>query len=357
MKVVTVLGARPQFVKAGTVSREIKRRKQSGEEITEVIVHTGQHYDSNMSDVFFTEMQIPKPDYNLGVGGKSHAAMTGQMMEKIESILMEEKPDWLMVYGDTNSTIAGALVAAKINIRIAHIEAGLRSFNMKMPEEINRILTDRISSLLFCPTQTAIDNLNNEGIGYWGSESILSGDVMMDGALFYKNYMVKPAVELDNDFILCTIHRPENTDDIERLTLIVEALNTLSNEIQICIPLHPRTKKKLQDLNVQLSDKVVIINPVGYLNMVWLINHCKAVFTDSGGLQKESFFFAKPCVVLRDQTEWIELVENGFNQLVGADKEAILSAYSSINYSADYELKLYGEGDASKLIIDALLVK
>ena len=242
MKIVTVLGARPQFIKAGSVSREIAKH----ESIQEVIIHTGQHYDANMSDVFFEEMQIPKPDYFLGVGGKSHGAMTGQMIEKIEEILLVEKPDWLLVYGDTNSTLAGAIAAAKLHIKIAHIEAGLRSFNMKMPEEVNRILTDKVSSILFCPTQAAINNLNNEGAPSTGTEVCLSGDVMQDGALFYKGLAEKPSELLIDDYVLCTIHRAENTDDEERLTSIVKALNEVACNQTIVLPLHPRTKSKLE---------------------------------------------------------------------------------------------------------------
>lgn len=320
MKIVTILGARPQFIKAGSVSREIVKQASSGVDIQEVIVHTGQHYDTNMSDIFFEEMQIPKPDYFLGIGGKTHGAMTGQMIEKIEEILVQEKPDWVMVYGDTNSTLAGALAASKLHIKIAHIEAGLRSFNMRMPEEVNRILTDRVSRILFCPTQAAMDNLQAEAIDQWntGAQAVLAGDVMLDGAIFYKDLAQKPSdLDINADFILCTIHRAENTDDTQRLGNIIDALNEVAKEKQVILPLHPRTKKILEQSRLDTSN-LTIIDPVGYLNMVWLISNCSLVMTDSGGLQKEAYFFKKPCVTLRDETEWIELVQASANVLVGA---------------------------------------
>ena len=350
MKILTILGARPQFIKAGSVSREIKNYP----EIQEVIVHTGQHYDANMSDIFFDEMKIPKPDYFLGIGGKSHGAMTGQMIEKIEEVVLKEKPDWVMVYGDTNSTLAGAIVASKLHIKLAHVEAGLRSFNMKMPEEVNRILTDRVSNILFCPTDTAIENLQNEGYDNLDCKIIKSGDVMQDGAMFYKSLATKPSCEIKDDFILCTIHRAENTDDPLRLKSIFDALNTIAKEKQIILPLHPRTKKILNELDIDTS-KLTIIDPVGYLEMIWLIDNCSLIMTDSGGLQKEAFFFEKPCITLRDETEWVELVENGFNTLVGADKEKILNAYHVQNFSLDFNIDLYGGGQASKNIIENLL--
>uniref|UniRef100_A6VTI8 UDP-N-acetylglucosamine 2-epimerase n=1 Tax=Marinomonas sp. (strain MWYL1) TaxID=400668 RepID=A6VTI8_MARMS len=359
MKVVTILGARPQFIKAGSVSREISNQVANGVNIEEVIVHTGQHYDANMSDVFFEEMKIPKPNYFLGVGGKSHGAMTGQMIEKIEEVLIKEKPDWVMVYGDTNSTLAGALAASKLHIKIAHIEAGLRSFNMRMPEEVNRILTDRVSGLLFCPTQAAMNNLHTESIDQWntGAQAMLVGDVMQDGAIFYKDLALKPThVHIDSGFVLCTIHRAENTDDTQRLANIVNALNEIAKEKQVILPLHPRTKKILEQSSLDTSN-LTIIDPVGYLNMVWLINNCYLVMTDSGGLQKEAYFFSKPCITLRDETEWVELVACGINQLVGASYDLILSAYKSSKMGevADFTGNIYGEGNSSELIINHMI--
>jgi len=359
MKIVTILGARPQFIKAGSVSRSILCRKQDGADIEEVIVHTGQHYDANMSDVFFEEMQIPKPDYFLGIGGRTHGAMTGQMIEKIEEILVKEKPDWVMVYGDTNSTLAGAVAASKLHIKIAHVEAGLRSFNMRMPEEVNRILTDRISSVLFCPTQAAVNNLKNEGIKKWqtGAKVMLSGDVMQDGAIFYRNLAQQPpGLAVKGNFVLCTIHRAENTDDPQRLANIVMALNEIAQSRQVVLPLHPRTKKILQTGDYDTSN-LTMIDPVGYLNMVWLIDHCSMVMTDSGGLQKEAYFFGKPCITMRDETEWVELVQVGANVLTGADKAKIVAACQAqkVFDSQKLDETLYGGGRASERIVSELL--
>ena len=352
MKLVTILGARPQFVKAGTVSRAILN---SGTKIEEVIVHTGQHYDSNMSDVFFEEMKIPKPNHFLTVSGGSHGSMTGQMLEKIEGVLLAEAPDMVMVYGDTNSTLAGALAASKLHIPIAHVEAGLRSFNNKMPEEINRILTDRVSSLLFCPTQNAVDNLADEGVENWGGEVILSGDVMQDGANYYREFSTAPqGLKCAADFILCTMHRAENTDSLERLSGIVESLKVLAKSKQVVMPLHPRTKKALSEHNLELTG-VTLIEPVGYLNMIWLIENCSKVLTDSGGLQKEAFFFGKPCVTMRNETEWVELVDNKFNVLSGASAESIITQVNTANFSSDFTMDLYGQGNASLHILQRLL--
>ena len=357
MKILTILGARPQFIKAGSVSREIAKHKN----IEEIIVHTGQHYDENMSDIFFDEMQIATPDYFLGIGGKSHGAMTGQMIEKIEEVCLKENPDWVMVYGDTNSTLAGSIVASKLHIKLAHIEAGLRSFNMKMPEEVNRILTDRISNILFCPTDTAIQNLQNEGYDKLACRIVKSGDVMQDGAIFYKNLAVQPKIIQNSklnihNYILCTIHRAENTDDKTRLKDIFESLNEIAKEKQVILPLHPRTKKLLENLELDIKN-LTLIEPVGYLEMVWLIENCNLVMTDSGGLQKEAYFFEKQCITLRDETEWVELVKCGANILVGADKNKILESYtndSKFNIE-NSKLDLYGGGKASAKIIKELL--
>jgi UDP-GlcNAc3NAcA epimerase len=351
MKILTILGARPQFIKAGSVSREIKKYKN----IEEVILHTGQHYDTNMSDIFFEEMQIPKPNYFLGIGGRAHGAMTGQMIEKIEELALKEKPDWIMVYGDTNSTLAGSIVASKLHIKLAHIEAGLRSFNMKMPEEVNRILTDRVSDILFCPTDTAIDNLANEGYDNFNTNIVNCGDVMLDGAVFYKDLAVKPSnVNISNNYILCTIHRAENTDDENRLKNIFEALEEIVNDKQIILPLHPRTKKLIEHYSLN-TKHLTLIDPVGYLEMVWLIDNCSLVMTDSGGLQKEAYFFKKQCITLRDETEWVELVENGFNILAGANKDKIIESYQTSSNFIDIDISLYGNGDASNKIIEELI--
>ena len=358
MKILTILGARPQFIKAGSVSREISKHS----EIEEIIVHTGQHYDANMSDIFFKEMKIPKPNYFLGIGGKSHGAMTGQMIEKIEKVCLQEKPDWVMVYGDTNSTLAGSIVASKMHIKLAHIEAGLRSFNMKMPEEVNRVLTDRISDILFCPTDTAVKNLKKEGFPFNtanGKQQIVNvGDVMQDGAIFYKQFAKIPSISQYEpyNFILCTIHRAENTDNLKRLKAIFEALNEIAKDKKIVLPLHPRTKKIIENLKIN-TENLTLIDPVGYLEMVWLIDNCSLVMTDSGGLQKEAYFFKKKCITLRDETEWVELIDCGVNVLVGADKEKILEAYrdtSSFKLPTS-DLELYGGGRASENIVKALI--
>ena len=354
MKILTVIGARPQFIKAAALSREIAKH----DDVEEIIVHTGQHFDANMSEIFFSEMEIPKPHYNLQINSLGHGAMTGRMLEGIEDILLKEKPDVLLVYGDTNSTIAGALAAKKIHIKVAHVEAGLRSFNMAMPEEVNRILTDRISDFLFCPTQTAVDNLEKEGYDHIDCHIIKSGDVMQDAATFYASKSAdKSSVIQDNDlnkFILVTLHRAENTDDPNRLTNIVKALNEIHTNIcPIVLPLHPRTKAKLDHIDEVLD--VNIIDPVGYFDMIELIKQSEIVMTDSGGLQKEAFFFAKHCVTMRDQTEWVELVEADVNVIVGADKDKIVnSAQEMILRSSDFSEDLYGNGKASANIIAAL---
>jgi len=361
MKVITVVGARPQFIKAATVSRAIKLHNEDNPDniIEEIIVHTGQHYDPNMSDVFFDEMNIPKPSYTLGVGGGSHGVMTGRQLEKIEEVLLTEKPDYVLVYGDTNSTIAGALAAAKLHIPVAHVEAGLRSFNMRMPEEINRILTDQISSVLFCPTETSMVNLDSEGFSKRSCSVHNVGDVMYDAAMFYAPKSIKPSQlkELTEPFALVTIHRAENTDDLSRLSEIVEALNELSNDMLVICPLHPRTKKEINDANLTLNAN--IIEPVGYFEMIWLLQNCNIVLTDSGGLQKEAYFFQKPCLTLRDQTEWVELIKAGVNSLVKINKTEILDKTRealAMDKSIFSESSLFGNGDAAEKIVKELLV-
>ncbi|MCF8475385.1 MAG: UDP-N-acetylglucosamine 2-epimerase (non-hydrolyzing) [Emcibacter sp.] len=354
MKILTVIGARPQFIKAATVSREIAKHN----ELQEIIVHTGQHYDANMSDIFFQQMQIPTPNYTLGVSGLSHGAMTGQMLEKIEDILLKEKPDWVLVYGDTNSTLSGALAASKLHIPIAHVEAGLRSFNMKMPEEQNRILTDRLSSLLLCPTSTAIDNLHKEGYENLSAKIVNVGDVMQDAAIFYEDLASIPlsikSTDLNKPFVLATVHRAENTDDAYRLISIVNALNEINKICPVIVPLHPRTQTKIEKLDVCLEAEV--IDPVGYLQIIYLLKKCQIVLTDSGGLQKEAFFFSKPCVTMREETEWVELISGGYNLLTGSDKKRILSGFSQMrNKVISDNNKLYGGGNAARYIVSELI--
>lgn len=352
MKILTVIGARPQFVKAATISRVITNT----DGISEVIVHTGQHFDANMSDIFFEEMEIPKPNYHFAINGLGHGAMTGQMLEKIEGVLLEEKPDWVLVYGDTNSTIAGALAASKLHIKVAHVEAGLRSFNMRMPEEQNRILTDRISTVLFCPTEQAVENLHSEGYKNISIDIQNVGDVMYDAATFYaKTSEEKASLEkVEGDFVLVTCHRAENTDDPKRLKAIVESLNEISKSMKVVLPIHPRTKKVMEKEGLKFEFDTFA--PVGYFDMVELLKNCKFVMSDSGGLQKEAYFFDKPCLTMRDETEWVELIKNGVNTLVGADKEKILSSAKNImNSETTFPKGLYGDAKAAEKIVDYLL--
>ena len=357
MKIVTVIGARPQFVKAAMVSKAIKDHNASHEnKVTEIIVHTGQHFDENMSEIFFNQMQIPKPNYNLEINSLSHGAMTGQMLEGIEEILQKEQPDWVLVYGDTNSTLAGALAARKLHIRVAHVEAGLRSFNMRMPEEINRILTDRISNLLFCSTNVAMDNLENEGFEHMNIRVVKSGDIMLDSALVFSELATKQDGLDGQDFVLTTIHRAENTDYKENLSAIFSALSKISEEQTVVLPLHPRTKNLLDKYEIHLPDTIKIIDPVGYLEMLWLLSNCSMVITDSGGVQKEAFFFKKPCITAREQTEWTELVDIGVNTLVGSDENLMLEAYNKMSTNKpDFSHELYGDGNTRGIILNELL--
>ena len=348
-KIVTILGARPQFIKAAAVSSVF------ADFFEEIIVHTGQHYDANMSDVFFDELGIPHPKYHLNVGSGSHGAMTGAMLVAIEEVLLEEEPDYVMVYGDTNSTLAGALAASKLLIPVIHVEAGLRSFNMAMPEEQNRILTDHISNLLFVPTQTAIDNLVREGITK-GVHNV--GDVMFDGILHFSKIAAEKSEILaqlgvsENAYLLCTIHRAENTNDISRLKGIVKGLN--DSEEQVILPLHPRTQKYLNDYEIALGENIRVIEPVGYLDMVRLETGAKKIVTDSGGVQKEAFFLGKPCITMRDETEWVETVENGWNVIVGADAEKITQAINSFDPTIERK-NYFGNGTAARQMADLIL--
>jgi UDP-GlcNAc3NAcA epimerase len=356
VKIVTIVGARPQFIKAAVVSRAIAESS----DITEIIIHTGQHFDPGMSDIFFSELKIPAPGYNLGIGGGSHGQNTGRMIEAIEEILLKEKPDWVLVYGDTDSTLAGALAAKKLHIKLAHVEAGLRSFNMGMPEEINRILTDRISDILFCPTETAVKNLKNEGFDSFQSQIVRTGDVMYDAALFYTELSKKPEFMSKlhlNEFALCTIHRAENTDSKERLGNIIEALSIISETLPVVLPLHPRTVKKIKEFNLSFhNDNVYVIDPIGYLEIVWLLQYCQLVITDSGGLQKEAYFFKKACVTLRDETEWTELITSGSNQLVGANTSKIIKSFKFFLQSDQKSFPpLYGDGASAENIIKEIM--
>lgn len=369
MRVVTIVGARPQFIKAAAISRTIASHnatRQGGcSPIDEIIVHTGQHFDGNMSDIFFSEMGIPKPVYQLSIDSLNHGAMTGRMLERIEEILLKEKPDVVLVYGDTNSTLAGVLAAKKLHIAVAHVEAGLRSFNMEMPEEVNRILTDRISDMLFCPTDTAVANLHREGFTEFPCQIVKTGDVMLDAVLFYRELAVRKSNVTEQlglegrEFALCTIHRAENTDDPGRLKALMDALVQLSGDLQIVFPLHPRTAMKLKSLGIKPGvhpiDALTITPPLGYFDMIRLLEQATIVLTDSGGLQKEAFFLKKPCITLRDETEWVELVEHGVNRLVGANKDSILRNVREMMGSyINFDLNLYGNGQASKMVVENL---
>ena len=349
-KVVTVIGARPQFVKAAVLSKIIKKHNT----IQEVIIHTGQHFDANMSAVFFEEMMIPKPAYNLEVNSLSHAAMTGQMMGKIEEILEIERPEALIVYGDTNSTIAGALAAKKMNIKVVHIEAGLRSFNMNMPEEINRILTDRISDLLSCPSQGAINNLHNEGFQNLPVLIENHGDIMKDAVSYYSQFSVnKSSIIKDqklqkNEFVLATINRQENTDEISKLTAIFKALEEIHHTQPVILPLHPRTRIALEKVDIQ--PKINLIDPIGYYDMLELLKNCSMVITDSGGLQKEAFFTKKQCIVVRDETEWGELVAHGYAKVVGSNTKKIIQTFDTFKArKKEFTIDLYGDNVGEKI--------
>lgn len=354
--IVTVIGARPQFIKAATVSRLVRERKDA----REVIIHTGQHYDPSMSAVFFDELEIPAPDINLEIGSLPHGAQTGRMLERIEEVLADIRPDWLLVYGDTNSTLAGALAAAKLHVPVAHVEAGLRSFNKRMPEEVNRILTDHVSELLFAPTSAAEDNLLREGFD--ASRVHVVGDVMYDAALFYGEKADQASEILTDltlkphEYVLTTVHRAENTDDPKRLRVIIEALNEVARQRQVVLPLHPRTRSKLADLGLEL-DRIMVIEPVGYLDMVMLEKKALTIVTDSGGVQKEAYFHGVPCVTLRDETEWVELVNSGWNRLSPPrDPAQIATDIEAAATSEPREAPLfYGDGRAAPAVVDTLL--
>jgi len=365
MKILTIIGARPQFIKAATVSRAFATYGK----IKEVIVHTGQHFDANMSDVFFDQLEIPIPKHNLHIAGLGHGAMTGRMLEGIELLIQKEQPDFVLVYGDTNSTLAGAMAAAKLQIPIAHVEAGLRSNNPVMPEEINRVIADRVSSLLLCPTQKAVENLQCEGFPFPAKEKNSSyglqriakvGDVMLDAVLYYSK-VAKKKISLDafslghHNYVLSTIHRQENTNDTSRLHSILAALREIAKEITVVLPLHPRTKHKIeQQHDADALTGIKVMEPLPYLEMQRLQMSAMAIITDSGGLQKEAYFHNVPCITLRDETEWTETVEAGWNQLTGANAQQILRAWRRAIIPTNKQENLYGDGNASQRIVNIL---
>lgn len=376
-KIITIVGARPQIIKSSALSRTISEK--FSEQLEEVIVHTGQHYDENMSRIFFDEMKIAKPDYNLNVGSGSHGIQTAKMIEGLESIFFKEKPNAIVVYGDTNSTIAGALAAAKIHIPIVHIEAGLRSFNKAMPEEINRIACDHMSTLLFTPTKTGVQNLKREGfdLGIKDKATIDEpnvyhcGDIMYDNSLYFstisesKSSILKELSLEKGNFVLCTVHRDSNTDVRRNMEAIFSSLLSIaeSSGLKIVLPLHPRTRSKLQEQlseevydSVMSSEQMCLVPPAGFLDIIALERNAKLIITDSGGLQKEAFFFKKPCIILRPQTEWVEIVENGNAKLVGADKDKIESAFNDLMVKTDYSYpSFYGDGQAATFICEKLI--
>jgi len=374
IKFITIVGARPQIIKAAALSRAIKNK--FSKEIAEVIVHTGQHYDQNMSEVFFKELDIPKPNYNLEVGSSGHGAQTADMIKGIENILEIEKPEYIILFGDTNSTLAGAIAASKINIPIVHIEAGLRSFNKNMPEEINRILCDQVSSLLFSPTKTGYINLLNEGFKEnkmpftFNNPGIFHcGDIMYDNSLYFadkadENSTILKKLNLkDKSFILATIHRNQNTDDENRLQAIFDSLLKVvkENNIDIVLPIHPRTRKMLMNLSknsfseIENNQQIQIIEPVPFLDMISLEKNATLIITDSGGVQKEAYFFKKPCVILRPETEWIEVIESGVGILADASEERILKSVKNfLNVELSYP-PIFGDGKAAEFICSAVL--
>jgi len=355
LKIVTVIGARPQFIKAAILSRELKKHSF----IEEVVIHTGQHFDKNMSQVFFDEMRIDHPKYNLGIHSMSHQEMTSEMVVKIEEILKNEKPELVIVYGDTNSTLAGALAATSSGIPLAHIEAGLRSYNDKMPEEYNRVETDILSTILFCPTQKAMDNLIAENYASKECEIVFSGDVMLDAASYYAQFSnqksnILSTQKIEHGFILCTIHREENTINLERLKLLLAAINELCLSFDVVFPIHPRTKKIIEEQNLDCDAK--IMDPVGYFDLIELVKTCSLVMTDSGGLQKEAFFFNRPCVTLRSETEWTELVDGGFNKLaIESSAKIVEAAIEMRKLEIINPPLLYGDGRSCERIVAKLI--
>jgi len=349
LKVLTIVGARPQFIKAAPVSHAL--REHHGE----FLLHTGQHYDADMSDVFFKELNIPAPNVNLGVGSGGHGTQTGAMLAGIEQHLLEQNPDWILLYGDTNSTLAGALAASKLHIKVAHIEAGLRSFNRTMPEEINRVLTDHVSDLLFCPTQTAVENLTQEGITK-GVHHV--GDVMVDALYYAKTQIGKRAILTEHglanaDFYLATIHRPANTDHYEHLSGIIEGFKQLATSI--VLPMHPRLKASLEREGLSMPPNVKVIPPVGYLDMATLLDAAQIVITDSGGLQKETYVMQRPCVTIRPETEWIETVHAGWNRLCEPNPGAIqMAVQDALKPPPTDHPTFYGDGTAAQQIVNIM---
>jgi UDP-N-acetylglucosamine 2-epimerase len=372
LNIVTIVGARPQFIKAATVSRAIQTSNEKKKKIQEILIHTGQHYDYLMDRVFFEELKIPHPNYHLGVGSGSHGKQTGVMLERIEDVLQKEKPGAVLVYGDTNSTLAGALAASKLNIPIAHVEAGLRSYNRRMPEEINRLVTDHLSTFLFCPTAQAVQNLLKEGIKDGKGKIVKNvGDVMYDSILYYSSLAEKKSTILKDlglfnpqsafripQYYLATLHRAENTDDPKKLKSILKALHEIRKEALVVLPLHPRTKKVMKIYHLSPdNERIKLIDPVSYLNMLVLERHARAILTDSGGVQKEAYWFRVPCLTLRGETEWVETVKSGWNALVGTETGNILEGLIKIERKKPVgrQRNFFGDGKAGQKILQMIL--
>lgn len=351
MRLMIIVGTRPQFVKLAPLSHTLKNYSN----ITTTILDTGQHYDHNMSEVFLKELDIPKPDYNLNINNLPHGAMTGRLLEAIESILLREKPEMVIVFGDTNSALAGALAAKKLNIALAHIEAGLRSYDNIMPEELNRIIIDRISDLLFCPTAGAVLNLQREGFDVLPKQYFCSGDIMLDTMELFSQAKANNVPPYQGDYLLFTLHRQDNIQNQEKLSAIIQAISIINKHIQVIMPIHPRTAEAIMALDIQPEFET--IPSVGYAEMYSLLKNCKMVITDSGGLQKEAFFHKKGCLVVRNNTEWTELAEGGFSILAGTEKETIIDAYNKLTNMPppDYNQQIFGNGKAAGLIIEKLI--
>lgn len=357
MKVVNIVGARPQFIKAAMVSRALHSRAN----VTETLIHTGQHYDDDMSAQFFKQLEIRQPDYNLEVGSATHAIQTANILQALESVLLKERPDWVLVYGDTNSTLAGTLAASQLNIPLAHVEAGLRSFVRTMPEEKNRIVADHLANLLFAPTEAAVSNLEHEGIA--ADRICLVGDVMFDAALYYSKRADTDSGILQKhgltkaNYVLATVHRAENTEHSDNLSQIFDGLIEISESTPVVFPVHPRTRKRLLEEKMldRISKHLIVIPPVGYLDMIVLTKNSALVATDSGGLQKEAYFFQVPCITLRDETEWVELVGLNVNTLAGANALAIVDAFKKLRGGIHTTGNIYGQGNAACAIVDCLL--
>lgn len=353
-KIITIVGARPQIIKSATLNKMIHEKFSS--KIKDIVIHTGQHYDENMSGRLFMDLNISKPKYNLGINNLSQGEMTGKMIIGIEKICLIEKPDWIIVFGDTNSTLAGAIVASKLKINIAHIESGLRSYNMSMPEEVNRIITDRVSNFLFCPTQNAVKNLIEEGFNKFSDVNIKNvGDIMYEGVIRFSKKMKQPSLKFDSkkvNYVLATIHRAEITSNKKKLLSVLSALNKINESTKVVAPFHPRTIKAINKF--KLCVDFDIISPVVYLEMLWLVNNSKLVITDSGGLQKEAFFLKKVSIVPREETEWVELLQSGNSILVGYNENKIISEYNNFKHFKNCP-NFFGDGNTSEQILNSII--